>query len=135
MKKYPVVFFLILSILVFNCAKDTAKNCFKKGFRYQLAENYDSAIIEYQKAIKLDSTYVQAYLNLGVVYTKKSMYDQAIDAYKKTIGYFPFHTKAYYNLGYVYCLKGDKQKALEQYNQLKSLDPQLAARLKEVIDK
>lgn len=135
MKKCAVFLFLIFSFLIFNCAKDTAEKHFKKGFKYQLVENYDSAIIEYQKAVKLDSTYIQAYLDLGVVYTKKSMYDQAIDAYKKVIIYFPLHTKAYYNLGYVYLLKGDKQKAMEQYDQLKSLDPQLAARLKEAIDK
>jgi tetratricopeptide (TPR) repeat protein len=133
MKKSAIFLFLIFSLLIFNCAKQTAEDHFRKGFRYQLVESYDSAMVEYQKAIKLDSTYVQAYLNLGVVYTEKGMYDQAIEAYQKILRYIPYHTKAYYNLGYVYTLKGDKEKALEQYNQLKSLDPQLAQRLKENI--
>jgi len=132
MKSKLLLVFLFF-LLLFACAKQTAEDHFRKGFKYQLVENYDSAMVEYQRAIKLDSTYVQAYLNLGVVYTEKGMYDQAIEAYKKILRYIPYHTKAYYNLGYVYTLKGDKEKALEQYNQLKSLDPQLAEKLKEAI--
>ena len=100
MKKGAIFLFLIFSLLIFTCAKQTAEDHYKKGFRFQLKQNYE-----------------------------------AIDAYKQAIRYFPLHTKAYYNLGWVYNLKGDKEKATQQYEQLKSLDPQLAQRLKEAIDK
>ncbi len=134
MKKSAFFSCLIFSFLIFNCAKQTAQDHFRKGFAYQDREDYDSAAVEYQKAVKLDSTYVQAYLNLGVVYTKKGMYDEAIGSYQQVIRYVPLHAKAYYNLGYAYVLKGDKQKAQEQYDQLKSLDLELAQKLKEAME-
>ena len=135
MKKSAIFLFLIFSLLIFTCAKQTAEDHYRKGFRFQVKQDYDPAILEYRKALEVDSTYVQAYLNLGVIYTEKEIYDEAIDAYKQAIRYFPLHTKAYYNLGWVYNLKGEKEKATQQYNQLKSLDPQLAQRLKEAIEK
>ena len=135
MKKLEFFLLVVVSFaLVFGCAKKSADEYYKKGFRHQIKGNYDLAIVEYQKAIQTDSTHTQSYLNLGVCYAEKEMYDEAIESYQKVIRYFPLHTKAYYNLGWVYNLKGEKEKALEQYNQLKSLDPKLAQRLKDAIE-
>lgn len=45
---------------------------FVKGYLYQTTKDYDNAVVYYEKAVKIDPTYVDAYSNLGLTYVLKA---------------------------------------------------------------
>lgn len=72
---------------------------------------------------------------LGNAYYADNQQDKAIEAYKKSLELSPGFTKARYNLGAIYSIKGNKDAAREQHKELLTLDPALAEKLKQIIDK
>ncbi len=64
--------------------KLSAYEWFSKGCDYDdHVATYDQAIFSYQKALKIDPHYADAYNNLGVLYYKKGKYREAIEELKK----------------------------------------------------
>ena len=63
------------------------------------------------------------------------MYKEAVESYTHAITVKPDYVPAYFNLGIAYIKLSDKASALKVYERLKSLDPQLAERLLNVIYK
>ena len=108
---------------------------------YNLANAYmsqsltDKAIEHYQIVIKLFPDYPEAYNNLGIAYGRLAMYKEAVESYTHAITVKPDYVPAYFNLGIAYIKLSDKASALKVYERLKSLDPQLAERLLNVIYK
>jgi tetratricopeptide (TPR) repeat protein len=72
------------------------------GFFYARKGDYPKAVIEYNKALAVDSDYAEAYNNLGIVYARKSMYRKAIPKYLKAISIKPNYAKSYNNLAVAY---------------------------------
>ncbi|MEW6097191.1 MAG: DUF2723 domain-containing protein [bacterium] len=72
---------------------DKVKSMFlARGAFYNNIYRFDKAIIEFNKALKLDPTYQEAYknlsnayFNLGIISQRKKMYNKAIEYYKKAI--------------------------------------------------
>jgi tetratricopeptide (TPR) repeat protein len=60
------------------------------GYYYHRWEkNFDKALVEYNTAIKMDSTYYQAWSNRGVVYNNIGQHEQAIHDFSKCLKYKP----------------------------------------------
>jgi tetratricopeptide (TPR) repeat protein len=78
---------------------------------------------DFERAIKLDKRYADAYNNLGVVYYADKNAGKAIKQYKKAIELHadvaPFHN----NLGAAYFQKKDFDKAVQSYSEALRLDP------------
>ena len=81
------------------------------------------AIECFNKAIALDPDCVEAYVNLGKIYTNSHEYSEAIECYKKIVALKPDDVKAYMslaanysNLEWRYSIKGESNKAIEFYN-------------------
>lgn len=55
------------------------------GHLLDALKKYDEAVVQYEKAIELDSTKTDLYQNISTVYEQKNDYKKAIDAYKKYI--------------------------------------------------
>jgi tetratricopeptide (TPR) repeat protein len=72
---------------------------------------------------------------LGNAYTSVKEYDKAVETYKKSLELSPRFAKARYNLASIYKFLKKDDLAREQYNALIGLDADLAAKLKEVLDK
>lgn len=97
--------------------------------------NAELARAKLQEAVKIDPTYSEGYIGVGVTYYARERYDEALEWYKKALEANPANGDAYYNTGCVYALKGDKEQALRYlkiallngYVQLDSLakDPDL----------
>jgi len=65
------------------------------GYFYQRWEkNYDKALAEYNTAVKMDSTYYQAWSNLGVVYNNTGKMEQAVVYFSKSLKYKPDNNDA-----------------------------------------
>ena len=119
---YAVICAVIL-ISVVNCygAKGKAEEFFEQGKKDSAAENADSAISNYSKAIEIDPKLVKAYNNRGIAYIWKKQYDLAIADFTKAIELDPKNGKAYHNRAVVYSYKGDTDKARQDLHKAKSL--------------
>lgn len=72
---------------------------------------------------------------LGNAYFADNQREKAIEAYEKCLALSPKYVKARYNIAITQLRQKNKTAALEQYNRLLELDPELAGKLKQEIDK
>jgi tetratricopeptide (TPR) repeat protein len=91
---------------------------------------YDQAITDYTQAIRLDSSFGNAYYNRGIAYDRKKDYRRAIADYTKAIKYYPKHgyvdphyVYLYYNRGLAYYNKRDYTRAIADWTQVTRLAP------------
>ena len=84
---------------------------------YEIAEDYDSAIEYFEKAIKEDEEDSKPiYYKLGWLYNDKEQYDDAIKILLKAIEYDSEDSGYREELGYAYYQKGEYEFALTQLN-------------------
>ena len=83
---------------------------------------YDSAVNDFNEAIKLNPTDVSVYLNRGRAYSNKKNYDLAIEDYNKVIELNPKEAMAYFNRGESYEKKGNALQAIGDYQKVVELD-------------
>ena len=100
-----------------------AKEAFEKGIKAQSSYDFNSAIINYTKAIKLDSKYAVAYNNRGNAYNALKKYEEAITDYTKAIELDPKNAVAYYNRGNAYYALKKHEEALVDLTKAIKLDP------------
>ncbi len=92
------------------------------GMYQQENNNPDAAIKAYQSIITIDSTYKQAYYNIGYVYLEyKQSYPEAIKSFTKAINFDKNYVEAYYNRGYTYELMKEVAKARTDFKTAMSL--------------
>ena len=82
---------------------------------YELRK-FDDAIINWKKAIEINTDYFFGYNNLGNVYLKKNEIDKAITNYDKAISIKSDYFEAYHNRGNAYSKINNIKKALQDYN-------------------
>lgn len=84
---------------------------FSKGCGYDdHVATYDQALLSYQKALKIDPEYADAYNNLGVLYYKKGRYGEAIEELKKAIEITPDYPGAQFLEKSISELEGEVEK-------------------------
>lgn len=82
---------------------------------YEEKGDFQKAIEEYEKLIKVESRYVPAYFGLASIYQKQNKYDLAITNYQKVLEIEPDNFDAHFNLGGIYYNKKDYMLALKEY--------------------
>ncbi|MDP8219422.1 MAG: tetratricopeptide repeat protein, partial [Candidatus Theseobacter exili] len=87
---------------------------------------FDQAIDEYEKTIKLDPRNVKAQYNLGVIYKNRKLYDKAIQQFNEAKRISPKYSKAYYSLGDIYRLKGKYDFAIQEFKKAALFNPKNA---------
>jgi tetratricopeptide (TPR) repeat protein len=70
---------------------------FKAGNDDMMKENYEDAIINYDKVIELNPSFVGAWNNKGIALYRLTKYEDAINCYDKAIEINPNHVNAWYN--------------------------------------
>jgi tetratricopeptide (TPR) repeat protein len=80
------------------------------------AGNYQGAIIEYNKAIKLEPTNPEYFLKRGKIYAKIRNDALAIEDFNTVIRLRPNKYEALFLRAYIYALTQNSRKALFQYN-------------------
>jgi len=99
---------------------------YKRGRAYNNKKQYDRAIADYDKAIKLNPKFASAYNGRGVTYDDKGQYDRAIAEYTHAIKLNPQYIKAYNNRAWAYFKWGKAAKGLPDANKAIELDPKYA---------
>lgn len=104
---------------------DTAVLRNKVGISLLLLRRDSEARKEFQKAIKLDKDYAEAYNNLGALYYNGHRWGPAIKEYKKAIKLDDSSASFHSNLGTAYFSEKDFNRAVKEYQRAMELDPQI----------
>jgi uncharacterized RDD family membrane protein YckC/Flp pilus assembly protein TadD len=81
----------------------------------------DKALLEYQKAVKIDPNFIQAKLKLGGIYINLKNYQSAIPYLEEVVNKIPLCGICWLDLGEAYLRYGAKTKAKEALETAKSL--------------
>jgi Tfp pilus assembly protein PilF len=101
--------------------RTTANEYFEKGLEYREAEEWAKSAEQFEKAVKADPDYAEAYSNLGYAYRKQGMFEKAVRTYNKAIELDGELAAAHEYLGEAYVQMGQMDKASEQLDILKKL--------------
>ena len=93
------------------------------GNIYFILGNLDSALQNYDNAIKLKKDFADAFNNKGNVLIKLNKKKDAIESYQKAIQFNKAHFQAYYNLGAALKEQKKFELAVENYKKAKKLKP------------
>ena len=105
------------------------------GLVYFNQKKFTEAIDAFTKFSKLKPDNPDAYYNMGVGYLQLKKYDDAIKPLQRVIELKPDYAHAHYNLAIAYYAVHDRFSANEEYKTLKTLDPDLAEKLRKIIQK
>jgi tetratricopeptide (TPR) repeat protein len=90
---------------------------------YRELGDYERAIADGDRAIRLDAKSDAAYTNRGNAHAAKGDLERAIADYDQAIRLNPKNGSAYGNRGLVYAAKGDADRAIADFDQAIRLDP------------
>jgi tetratricopeptide (TPR) repeat protein len=99
-------------------SNQSAEEYYEVGNNYLRNKDYERAIKEYEKAIKLDKNFVYAYDNIAISYRRQENFKMAIKYYQKSLAIFPEGDVAILNIAVAYSLLKDYDNALKYYNSL-----------------
>jgi len=112
-----------------------ANSYFSTGNKLLSEDQYEDAIVAYQKAIKNypDGKFLNAYGNMGIAFTKLGIknkdikfYNEAINAFNEAILIEPNNAKAHCGLGLPYAKLGKYKEAIEAIEKSIKLDSNYA---------
>lgn len=96
---------------------------FGMGVFHQKNKEFEKAVEEYNKVIKLDPDNAEVHINLGVIYKDKGDLDKAVEEYEKALAIDPHLEVGYNNLGVAYFLKGNYAEAIRHYQKAVEINP------------
>ncbi len=94
-----------------------------QGIIYLVREEYESAIAESRKAIKLDSSHPLAHATLGLAYFRKREYQKAAEYLKEAISVEPEYAHAHTALAANYVIQKKLKEAFTEYQRATEIDP------------
>lgn len=102
--------------------------CVQEGLCYYYLGKYDSAIVKFLTASRIDSMAPGTYFNLGLSYMELRKYKMAINAFKRAVRYSKSEltTNSLDRMGAVYYELKAKEKALRSYKMALDHDPRVA---------
>jgi serine/threonine protein kinase len=95
----------------------------KRGLAYVSTRNYEQAIIDFTKAIALDSVYAEAYNNRSTAHLMMENYGQAVADCTRALELAPDFVATYVNRGIAYTGLREYALALVDYEKALLLDP------------
>lgn len=89
---------------------------YEEGIRYAQKEQYDMAIVSYNRAVKADSKFAFAWDNMGICYRRTGKYNEAIKCYAKSLEIDPMGKMPLQNTAIAYEFLKDYKKASATYD-------------------
>lgn len=109
-----------------NEQPESASLHYQKG-TFLLSQNkLDDAVSEFKEAIKLKEDFIDAYVNLAIVYGQKQKYNDVISLLDKAENYSTKNAKVYFNRGYAKALLNNMQGAIIDLTKAIELEPNYA---------
>lgn len=120
MKKLLTTIAIITSLSAFG---QTAQDFYNKGVKKSNSQDFAGSIKDYNKAIKLDSKYTDAYYNRGTSRMYMKDYKGALADFDKAIELRPDFLNAYKNRGVVKLKLNDMKGAIKDLDVVLKIDP------------
>ena len=102
--------------------RNNANTFFQRGKQKYNQGKLKEAIANFDKAISLNSNFVEAYLYRGLTYKKQRIFDKAIDDYTQSINLSTNNPQAqaliFYNRGLAYSDFGKIKNAVDDFTQV-----------------
>ncbi len=114
----------IIAYFVFGFMRGVS--CYNRGAAHMAKDEYDQAIACFDKAIRIEPSFAEAYCNRGTAYYEKGQYDAAVADFGKAIEIEPDFAQAYYNRAVAYFDKIEYDKALQDVHKAQSLGCQVS---------
>jgi tetratricopeptide (TPR) repeat protein len=122
-----VAYFIVLAILVGLVAIAyrplLARYHYSQGYTSGQRKDFDTAIIYYTEAIRLDPRYSDAYFARGFAWNEMKQFDSAIADYSEAIRLDPQNASTYLNRAYVHSGKKEFKTAIADYTEAIRLRP------------
>lgn len=115
-------------------AQLTAKEWFNKGVSLNDLADNATAVKAFEKAVKLDAQYADAYYRLGWTHNELGDYDKAIEHLKKAVELKKDYAFALQEMGYSYKKKENYTDALNYFNKAIIAKPDYATAYKQLGD-
>jgi tetratricopeptide (TPR) repeat protein len=96
-------------------------SCYNRGAAFMAKGDYDQAIACFDKAIRIEPRFAEAYCNRGTAYYEKGQYDAAISDFSRAIEIEPGFAEAYYNRAVAYYDKQEYDRARQDAQKAQSL--------------
>jgi len=108
---------LLLTGMASLCSAQSpeAVDAYNKGLEAARSGRLQDALMSFQDAIRKDPDFVQAHLNLGIVYEKLGQGSQAKKEYQEVLRIEPQNPKAHYRIGMMEFLRKDYSAAKEDF--------------------
>jgi serine/threonine protein kinase len=100
-----------------------ARTHLRAGDQLARQGRYNEAIVQYDRAITLDPTEVNAVINRGYCWYSQGLLEQALDEYTRAIRIDPANAEAYNNRGMVWKDLGAYDNAIKDFQETMELDP------------
>ena len=107
---------------------DTAVIRNQEGIAKLMMVHLDDARKDFERAVKLDREYPEAYNNLGVVFYYKKNFKRAIKEYDKAVKLRDESASFHSNLGSAYFARKEYEQANAQYQRALDIDPDIFER-------
>jgi len=104
-------------------APNSAKAHYNAGLIEQQARRLDAAAADYQRALAIHPTYVEALNNLGIIKRDQGNPDEAIRLYRQALAILPTYPQSHFNLGQALHIKGNLGPAADEYRAAIALNP------------
>ena len=104
-------------------------NYFNLGSLYVKLNDYDLALINFQKTVNLNKKFFQGYNNLANIHKKLKNTEKSIKFFKKAIELNPNYINALYNLAIVYFEIGKYEESTIYYKKVLKINPKHIAAL------
>jgi hypothetical protein len=97
-------------------AQDGSPTWMVQAETFKAVGNFESAIVEYNKAIEYEPNNAEYYYRRGLTYVQMLNYVLAVEDFEKTIALKPKYYQGYGASATVYAILQNKHKAMQQYD-------------------
>jgi len=112
----------------------TAESVYNEGLAKKAAGQWADAETDFREATKLKPNFPEAWSELGHTLKKRGLYDDSVKAYQEALRLRPQFPQAMEYLGETYAYMGKRAEAQQMLDQLRPIDPKLAAQLQTVMN-
>jgi len=130
-----LILILICYTTLPNYAQNSAEEYFYSGVEKANSGDYQEAIEEFDKAIKINPKDAKAYYNRGVVKGGLGDYRGAIEDFNKSIEINPMNTNPYYTRGRAKARLSNYSEAIKDFNEVIDRNPEDLTLIKVCIDR
>lgn len=93
------------------------------GNAYIAKDKIDIAVVQYDRALKLNPDFIFAYNNLGCSLWMAGKYSEAIQMFKRCIDRDPNYADAHFNLGLAYFYSNRYNEAYDEFKRVMDIEP------------